>query len=107
MVNIPLGEQVAARITGYSRFKAGIMDQVSETEIGEDVNFVDEIGGRFQLAFFPTDNLEISGFAHVVSKRHRPVPELPTTATRTDAPTTAICPRTWEDGVRKIRAGHP
>ena len=67
MVNIPLGEQVAARITGYSRFKAGIMDQVSETEIGEDVNFVDEIGGRFQLAFFPTDNLEISGFAHVVS----------------------------------------
>ena len=67
MVNIPLGEQMAARITGYSRFKAGIMDQVSETEIGEDVNFVDEIGGRFQLAFFPTDNLEISGFAHLVS----------------------------------------
>ncbi len=67
MVNIPLGDQLAARITGYSRFKAGIMDQVSESEIGEDVNFVDEIGGRFQLAFFPSDNLEISGFAHVVS----------------------------------------
>ena len=67
MVNIPLGEQLAARITGYSRFKAGIMDQVSESEIGEDVNFVDEIGGRLQLAFFPADNLEISGFAHVVS----------------------------------------
>ena len=67
MVNVPLGEQVAARVTGYSRFKAGIMDQVSETEIGEDVNFVDEIGGRLQLAFFPTDNLEISGFVHLVS----------------------------------------
>ena len=67
MVNIPLGEQLAARITGYSRYKAGIMDQVSESEIGEDVNFVDEIGGRFQLAFFPTDSLEISGFAHLVS----------------------------------------
>ena len=67
MVNIPLGEQLAARVTGYSRFKAGIMDQVSETEIGEDVNFVDEIGGRLQLALFPADNLEISGFAHVVS----------------------------------------
>ena len=67
MVNIPLAEQVAARITGYSRFKAGLMDQVSESEIGEDVDFVDELGGRFQLAFFPTDNLEISGFAHLVS----------------------------------------
>ena len=67
MVNIPLGEQLAARITGYSRFKAGIMDQVSESEIGEDVNFVDEIGGRFQLALFPSDNLEISGFVHLVS----------------------------------------
>ena len=67
MVNIPLGEQVAARITGYSRYKAGLMDQVSESEIGEDVNFNDEIGGRFQLAFFPTDNLEISAFGHLVS----------------------------------------
>ena len=67
MVNIPLAEQVAARITGYSRYKAGLMDQVSESEIGEDVDFVDELGGRFQLAFFPTDNLEISGFAHLVS----------------------------------------
>ena len=67
MVNVPLGEQVAARITGYSRFKAGIMDQVSESEIGEDRNYVDEIGGRLQLAFFPADNLEVSGFIHLVS----------------------------------------
>ena len=67
MVNIPLGEQVAARITAYSRFKAGLIDQVSESVIVEDVNFNDEIGTRVQLAFFPTDTLELSAFAHLVS----------------------------------------
>ncbi len=67
MVNIPLGEQVAARITAYSRFKAGLIDQVSESVVVEDVNFNDEIGTRIQLAFFPTDTLELSAFAHLVS----------------------------------------
>jgi iron complex outermembrane receptor protein len=65
MVNIPLGEKLAARITPYSRNKPGLLDKYGP-EIIEDVDYVDERGYRAQLAFYPTDNLTIVGTAYHV-----------------------------------------
>ncbi len=65
MVNIPLGEKLAARITPYSRNKPGLLDKYGP-EIIEDVDYVDEQGYRAQLAFYPTDALTIVGTAYHV-----------------------------------------
>jgi len=68
MVNVPLSENAAARITAYSRYKAGVIDQHG-TRIESDVDFTGEKGGRIQVAFFPTDSLEISAMAHMVDTK--------------------------------------
>ena len=65
MVNIPLGDRLAARITPYSRYKAGILDKIGPKLI-EDVDFVADKGYRAQLAFFPTDALTITGTASYI-----------------------------------------
>ena len=59
MVNIPLGDRLAARITPFHRYKAGIIDKVGP-QIIEDVDFVADQGYRAQLAFYPNDALTIT-----------------------------------------------
>ena len=60
MVNIPLGDRLAARITPYTRYKSGVIDKVGP-KIIEDVDFVADKGYRAQIAFYPTDTLTITG----------------------------------------------
>ena len=50
MVNIPLGDKLAARITPFHRYKAGVIDKVGPSII-KDVDFVADQGYRAQLAF--------------------------------------------------------
>ena len=65
MINIPFGENLAARITPYSRNKPGLLDKYGP-EVIEDVDYVDEQGVRAQLAFYPNDNLTINAtYYHV------------------------------------------
>ena len=65
MVNIPFGENLAARITPYSRNKPGLLDKYGP-EVIEDVDYVDEQGVRAQLAFYPNDDLTINAtYYHV------------------------------------------
>ncbi len=65
MVNIPLGDKLAARITPFHRYKAGVIDKVGPSII-KDVDFVADQGYRAQLAFYPTDQLTITGTASYV-----------------------------------------
>ena len=65
MVNIPLGDRLAARITPFHRYKAGVIDKVGPAII-EDVDFVADQGYRAQLAFYPTDTLTITAMSSYV-----------------------------------------
>ena len=65
MVNIPLGDRLAARITPFHRYKAGVLDKVGPAII-KDVDFVGDQGYRAQLAFYPTDTLTVTGTASYV-----------------------------------------
>ena len=65
MVNIPLGDRLAARITPFHRYKAGVIDKVGPAII-KDVDFVADQGYRAQLAFYPTDALTVTGTASYV-----------------------------------------
>ena len=65
MVNIPLGDRLAARITPFHRYKAGVIDKVGPAII-KDVDFVADEGYRAQLAFYPSDTLTITGTASYV-----------------------------------------
>ena len=65
MVNIPLGDRLAARITPFHRYKAGVIDKVGPSII-KDVDFVGDQGYRAQLAFYPSDTLTITGSASYV-----------------------------------------
>ncbi|MCY3819359.1 MAG: TonB-dependent receptor [Gammaproteobacteria bacterium] len=65
MVNIPLGDRLAARITPFHRYKAGVIDKVGPAII-KDVDFVGDQGYRAQLAFYPSDTLTITGAASYV-----------------------------------------
>ena len=65
MVNIPLGDRLAARITPFHRYKAGVIDKVGPAII-KDVDFVADQGYRAQLAFYPTDTLTVTGTASYV-----------------------------------------
>ena len=65
MVNIPLGDKLAARITPFHRYKAGVLDKLGPAII-EDVDFVADKGYRAQLAFYPTDTLTITGTASYI-----------------------------------------
>ena len=65
MVNIPLGDRLATRITPFHRYKAGVIDKVGPSII-KDVDFVGDQGYRAQLAFYPSDVLTITGTASYV-----------------------------------------
>ncbi len=65
MVNIPLGDNFAARIVGYRRDRVGILDQVAPRS-EEDVDTFVENGGRIRLAWYVSDALELSAMVNVV-----------------------------------------
>ena len=59
MINIPIGDRLAARVVAYKRDRNGVLDQVAPRS-EEDVDTVDETGVRAQVAFYPTDEAEIT-----------------------------------------------
>ena len=59
MINIPIADRLAARIVGYRRDRNGVIDQVAPRS-EEDVDTVDETGVRAQVAFYPSDEAEIT-----------------------------------------------
>ena len=65
MVNIPLGDRFAARIVGYRRDRVGLLDHVAPRG-EEDVDYVEETGGRIRLSWYPSDAVEISALVNVV-----------------------------------------
>ena len=66
MVNIPLGERLAARIVGYKRDRKGVIDQAAPRN-EKDVDTFEEIGGRLKVAWYVNDALEISAMVNVVN----------------------------------------
>ena len=69
MINIPLGDRVAARITPYSRNKPGILDKYGPRII-PDVDFRDEFGFRAQLAWYANDRVTVNLTHHYVDSMH-------------------------------------
>ena len=69
MVNIPLGDRIAARVTPYSRNKPGILDKYGPRII-PDVDFRDEIGFRAQLAWYANDRVTVNFTHHYVDSMH-------------------------------------
>jgi outer membrane receptor protein involved in Fe transport len=57
MVNVPLGETLAFRASGFYRRNAGYIDAVGRA--GENINDSASYGGRASLLFEPTDALSI------------------------------------------------
>jgi iron complex outermembrane receptor protein len=57
VVNVPLGDTLAFRASGFYRRNAGYVDTVGRT--GSDVNRADSYGGRAQLLFEPTSNFSV------------------------------------------------
>ncbi len=62
-VNIPLGADLAARITGFDRLDPGFVDNVQTGKNNTNTTRVD--GGRITIRYAPTDRLdiELNGFA--------------------------------------------
>ena len=69
MINIPLGDRIAARITPYSRNKPGILDKYGPRII-QDVDFRDEFGFRAQLAWYANDSVTVNLTHHFVDSKH-------------------------------------
>jgi len=65
MVNIPIGDQLALRIVGYTRDKAGILDMTAPRS-QKDVDFNEETGYRAKVAWYATDTLELSAMVNVI-----------------------------------------
>ena len=65
MVNIPLGDRLAARAVVYRRDRTGILDQVAPRNQEDSDTFLED-GMRLRVAWYPTDTIEISGMVNVV-----------------------------------------
>ena len=71
VVNVPLGENVAIRVVGFSARDAGFIDNVFGTSLGgsfdnadvvdKDVNGVEYAGGRAALRWTPNENWTVDG----------------------------------------------
>ncbi len=57
LVNVPLGDGVAVRASGYYRRSPGYIDATGRT--GEDINDADIYGGRVSVLFEPTETLSV------------------------------------------------
>ena len=63
MVNVPLGEQLAARAVAYHRERGGYIDN---QRLGvEDINEEEASGGRLLLRYSPSDTLTLDLAAHI------------------------------------------
>ena len=65
MVNIPLGDHLAARAVVYRRDRQGILDQVAPRNKEDSDTFLED-GMRLRVAWYPTDTIEISGMVNVI-----------------------------------------
>jgi iron complex outermembrane recepter protein len=59
-LNIPLGEQVAARLVGYYTEFPGFVDAVTRNGVIEDVNEGERAGGRLSVLFQPSEALRLT-----------------------------------------------
>lgn len=66
MVNIPLGDRLAARLVAYRRDRVGILDQVAPRN-EQDVDTFLEDGARVKVAWFPSDTIEISAMVNIIN----------------------------------------
>ncbi len=66
MVNIPLGDRLAARVVAYRRDRVGILDQVAPRN-EKDVDTFLENGGRIKVAWYVSDAVEISAMLNVIN----------------------------------------
>ncbi len=57
VVNIPLGDTLAVRASGFFRRQAGYIDTIGQ--VAENVNESDSYGGRVSLLFQPTDSFSV------------------------------------------------
>ena len=60
MLNLPLGDRAAVRLTLYSREKKGLIDALGLRN-EKDVDWVEETGYRLKVLVQPTDNLTLTG----------------------------------------------
>ena len=65
MVNIPLGDHLAARAVVYRRDRQGILDQVAPRDNEDSDTFLED-GMRLRVAWYPTDTIEVSGMINVM-----------------------------------------
>jgi outer membrane receptor protein involved in Fe transport len=81
MVNVPLGEKLAARASGFYRFDSGFIDSIGNnpipslanpsvnvvtgTRVVDGLNSVDRFGGRVAALFKPSDKLSVNLAAHL------------------------------------------
>ena len=65
MVNIPIGDHLAARAVVYRRDRQGILDQVAPRNNEDSDTFLED-GMRLRVAWYPTDTIEISGMVNVI-----------------------------------------
>lgn len=61
MINVPMGETLAFRASGFYRDTAGYIDAIGRA--GSDINGSSSFGGRASLLFKPSDDLSIRLFA--------------------------------------------
>ncbi len=64
MLNIPLGEQIAARLVLYSRDKKGLIDALGLRN-ERDVDWTEETGARLKGMVQPADNLTLTGMIDI------------------------------------------
>jgi outer membrane receptor protein involved in Fe transport len=57
MINVPLGDTLAFRASGFYRKRAGFIDSVGFNQ--KDVNASESYGGRASLLFKPTENFSV------------------------------------------------
>jgi outer membrane receptor protein involved in Fe transport len=57
LVNVPLGDTLALRASGFYRRNTGYIDAIGRS--GEEINESDSYGGRVQLLFQPSDTVSV------------------------------------------------
>ena len=65
MVNVPIGDHLAARAIVYRRDRQGILDQVAPRSKEDSDTFLED-GLRLRVAWYPTDTIEVSGMVNVI-----------------------------------------
>ena len=69
MVNIPLADQLALRLVGYRRDRAGVLDQVAPAN-RKDVDTFEENGIRAALKWDASETFEVTAMVNVVNSEY-------------------------------------